>query len=75
MLFSLSQDIRASKENGLMGDCSTSSLSPLGPSLKDKRTLKGHFGKVYAMHWSGDSIHLGFFFFLFLLSFILSSLL
>jgi guanine nucleotide-binding protein G(I)/G(S)/G(T) subunit beta-1 len=52
------QDIRASKENGLMGDCSTSSLSPLGPSLKDKRTLKGHFGKVYAMHWSGDSIHL-----------------
>lgn len=25
------------------------------PSIKLRRTLKGHFGKVYAMHWSGDS--------------------
>lgn len=25
------------------------------PSTKLRRTLKGHFGKVYAMHWSGDS--------------------
>jgi len=25
------------------------------PSVKSRRTLKGHFGKVTAMHWSGDS--------------------
>lgn len=28
---------------------------PLGPVPKVRRTLKGHFGKVYAMHWSGNS--------------------
>jgi len=28
------------------------------PSMKLRRTLKGHFGKVYAMHWSGDSQNL-----------------
>jgi WD40 repeat protein len=26
--------------------------------LRCRRTLQGHFGKVYATHWSGDSIHL-----------------
>jgi len=25
------------------------------PSIRLRRTLKGHFGKVYAMHWSGNS--------------------
>ncbi len=25
------------------------------PQTKLRRTLKGHFGKVYAMHWAGDS--------------------
>eukprot|EP01083_Nonionella_stella_P079462 218074_1 len=25
------------------------------PSIKLRRTLKGHFGKVYAMNWAGDS--------------------
>eukprot|EP00559_Dactyliosolen_fragilissimus_P003720 CAMPEP_0184867634 /NCGR_PEP_ID=MMETSP0580-20130426/27354_1 /TAXON_ID=1118495 /ORGANISM="Dactyliosolen fragilissimus" /LENGTH=352 /DNA_ID=CAMNT_0027368049 /DNA_START=69 /DNA_END=1124 /DNA_ORIENTATION=- len=25
------------------------------PTMKLRRTLKGHFGKVYAMHWAGDS--------------------
>jgi guanine nucleotide-binding protein G(I)/G(S)/G(T) subunit beta-1 len=25
------------------------------PSIKLRRALKGHFGKVYAMHWAGDS--------------------
>merc|ERR1719281_1512586 len=25
---------------------------------KCRRVLKGHFGKVYAMHWSGDSTKL-----------------
>jgi WD40 repeat protein len=26
--------------------------------LRCRRTLQGHFGKVYATHWSGDSVHL-----------------
>src|SRR5689334_22751386 len=26
--------------------------------LKARRTLKGHLGKVYALHWSEDSQHL-----------------
>jgi len=25
------------------------------PSIKLRRTLRGHFGKVYAMHWASDS--------------------
>lgn len=28
---------------------------PLAPAPKARRTLRGHFGKVYALHWSGDS--------------------
>lgn len=28
------------------------------PTTKMRRCLKGHFGKVTAMHWSGDSRHL-----------------
>jgi len=26
--------------------------------IKQRRILKGHFGKIYAMHWSNDSKHL-----------------
>ena len=33
-------------------------LKSLGPALKQRRVLKGHFGKVYAMHWSGDNVNL-----------------
>lgn len=28
------------------------------PTLKQKRILKGHFGKIYALHWAKDSRHL-----------------
>jgi guanine nucleotide-binding protein G(I)/G(S)/G(T) subunit beta-1 len=35
-----------------------SELKGLGPLLKHRRILKGHFGKVYAMHWAGDSVNL-----------------
>lgn len=27
-------------------------------ALRTRRILRGHFGKVYAVHWSGDSTHL-----------------
>jgi len=30
-------------------------LPPAALSLKMRRTLKGHFGKIYAMHWAGNS--------------------
>jgi len=30
----------------------------LGPVPKCRRTLQGHYGKVYAMHWAGDTLHL-----------------
>lgn len=30
----------------------------LGPLPKQRRILKGHFGKVYACHWAGNSEHL-----------------
>lgn len=34
----------------------------MGPAnigqVKARRMLKGHFGKVYALHWAGDSTHL-----------------
>jgi guanine nucleotide-binding protein G(I)/G(S)/G(T) subunit beta-1 len=26
--------------------------------LRSRRTLQGHFGKIYATHWSGDNTHL-----------------
>jgi guanine nucleotide-binding protein G(I)/G(S)/G(T) subunit beta-1 len=32
--------------------------TPSPSSIKLRRTLKGHFGKVTAMHWAGDSIGL-----------------
>lgn len=32
--------------------------NPLSVALKQRRVLKGHFGKIYAMHWSADSKHL-----------------
>lgn len=45
------------KTNGFKGmkDIATGKGSQLGTTLKVRRTLKGHFGKVYAMHWSGNS--------------------
>ena len=30
-------------------------IAPLGLAPKVRRLLKGHFGKVYALHWAGDS--------------------
>ena len=32
-----------------------SDANPVAPPPKNRRTLRGHFGKVYALHWSGDS--------------------
>ena len=46
-------------------DAMTHARQAFSPSALDlsrtpklRRTLEGHFGKVYAMHWAGDSTHL-----------------
>jgi len=33
-------------------------LNQVQLNLKQRRILKGHFGKIYAMHWANDSKHL-----------------
>jgi len=32
--------------------------TPLAPQLRERRNLKGHFGKIYGIAWCGDGIHL-----------------
>jgi len=51
-------NVRREKHDKNMADVAAElSLKSLRkpPSMKLRRTLKGHFGKVYAMHWAGDS--------------------
>jgi len=38
--------------------CQRKGVARVGVSMKQRRILKGHFGKIYAMHWSNDSQHL-----------------
>jgi len=33
-------------------------VQPLATTLRQRRILKGHFGKIYSMHWANDSKHL-----------------
>lgn len=33
-------------------------VAPVKKGLANRRIMKGHFGKIYAMHWSNDSKHL-----------------
>ncbi|GKZ01041.1 hypothetical protein MPSEU_001055500 [Mayamaea pseudoterrestris] len=52
---------QAKRDKSLAGSAS-SKAQPLAtvrtpPSTKLRRTLKGHFGKVTALHWGGDSTH------------------
>lgn len=35
-----------------------SSVAKAQVAMKQRRILKGHFGKIYALHWSSDSRHL-----------------
>lgn len=58
---------QTSKRDQTLAQIVTSQLSTTGtklsvikapPTVKLRRTLKGHFGKVTAFHWSGDSKHL-----------------
>uniref|UniRef100_A0A6A7G5S5 Guanine nucleotide-binding protein, beta subunit n=2 Tax=Hirondellea gigas TaxID=1518452 RepID=A0A6A7G5S5_9CRUS len=49
--------LRGSEDSGHLSKMHSGHAAPL--SLKQRRVLKGHFGKIYACHWSSkDSIHL-----------------
>jgi len=56
--------VKDERNDGTMRDATTdwtaksAALKQLAPVPKCRRILKGHFGKVYAMHWSGDSTQL-----------------
>mmetsp|Transcript_35240 Transcript_35240/g.85289 ORF Transcript_35240/g.85289 Transcript_35240/m.85289 type:complete len:399 (+) Transcript_35240:148-1344(+) len=45
------------KKDVTLSSTSKSALAPIRapPATKARRTLKGHFGKVTALHWAGDS--------------------
>ena len=53
------QDSRAEKKTGTMKECTKGKmLKQISTQPKMRRLLRGHFGKVYAMHWSGDATQL-----------------
>jgi len=59
----LKKKLEAAKEEKLsnypgMKKIAEGKAQPLGPTPKMRQLLKGHFGKVYACHWAGDSKHL-----------------
>lgn len=49
------QEKKLSGYNGIANCPNASGSPPLSAAPKPRRTLRGHFGKVYALHWSGDS--------------------
>jgi len=52
------EEIRRSNDgndNFLADTAASANIPRASVSLKLRRTLKGHFGKIYAMHWSTDS--------------------
>jgi guanine nucleotide-binding protein G(I)/G(S)/G(T) subunit beta-1 len=55
---------RIAQHRGETGDqtlpdvAQTKNVQPLTAQFRPRRILKGHFGKIYAMHWAHDSKHL-----------------
>jgi len=45
-------------EQPLVVQCKKKGVSEVASALKQRRILKGHFGKIYALHWATDSRHL-----------------
>lgn len=50
-------NVRKQKKDSSMAEVSSTMgpLKEIRKPIKMRRTLKGHFGKVYAMHWASDS--------------------
>ena len=51
------ESVKSKKSAGYDGikELASGQAQALGPAPKLRRQLKGHFGKVYACHWSGNS--------------------
>lgn len=53
---SLKQQVLKAREDKTKGYSGIAKMAtdkaPLGPTLKQRRILKGHFGKIYAMQWA-----------------------
>mmetsp|Transcript_57270 Transcript_57270/g.125356 ORF Transcript_57270/g.125356 Transcript_57270/m.125356 type:complete len:349 (+) Transcript_57270:199-1245(+) len=56
-LGALREELVALKQEGANGCMETQTITPLPDTkgMKARRQLKGHFGKVYAMHWAGKN--------------------
>jgi WD40 repeat protein len=54
------EEVRESKQAtpALAEYAEAHSVSPVQAELKRRKILRGHFGKIYAMHWSEDNRHL-----------------
>lgn len=53
------EELRARTQDATMPEVlAETKRKELGPIPKLRRMLQGHYGKVYAMHWAGDSQHL-----------------
>jgi guanine nucleotide-binding protein G(I)/G(S)/G(T) subunit beta-1 len=52
-LHALKQELESAREAKNNGTFDSKASSPPPQPIKIRRTLKGHFGKVYAMHWAG----------------------
>jgi len=50
-------DIHGDPEQSPLSEATVSEVTT-PCQMKQRRILKGHFGKIYAMHWSSDSRHL-----------------
>jgi len=48
------QTLAAKKDGSLAGAAQKEALVPIRSNVKCRRTLKGHFGKITALDWSGD---------------------
>jgi guanine nucleotide-binding protein G(I)/G(S)/G(T) subunit beta-1 len=53
------EQLRGDAEKTPLTEAATAAgITQASSQLKQRRILKGHFGKIYALHWSSDSRHL-----------------
>jgi len=46
------------QDQPLVEEATKKNAQAINAQLKQRRILKGHFGKIYALHWANDSKHL-----------------
>src|SRR3546814_7228064 len=53
--------MRAEKNDGDLPRAAANSaiaVTPLSSNIRQRRVLRGHFGKIYALHWATDNMQL-----------------